>query len=332
MRDPYEILGVSKSSSEAEIKSAYRKLAKKLHPDANKQDPKAATRFAELNAAYEIVGDDDKRKAFDRGEIDAEGKPRFRGFEGFGPPPGAGAGARGPGGAHFESFSFGPDGFQRSAGGGFGSGGFEDILRGMFGGAGRAGGARGFGGAQFETEDFGTPATGQDLHATLTIGLAEAAKGSKARVSLPTGKEIEVKIPAGITDGQQIRLKGQGWPSAAGKPGDALITVNVAPHPLFKPDGADLRLELPITLYEAVLGGKVRVPTLDGAVELAIPANTNSGRTFRLKGKGLKHKGGHGDLYATVRIVLPPGTDSDLEALMRTWRDTKPYNPRQGMD
>jgi DnaJ-class molecular chaperone len=329
MRDPYQILGVSKSASEAEVKSAYRKLAKKLHPDANKHDPKAATRFAELNAAYEIVGDDEKRKAFDRGEIDAEGKPRFRGFEGFGGRPGAGA--HGPGGAQFESFTFGPDGFQRAAGGagGFGGGGFEDLLRGMFSGGGRAGNARGFGGgAPFEPEDFGAPSSGQDLHATLTIGLAEAARGSKARVSLPTGKEIEVKIPAGIADGQQIRLKGQGWPSNQGKRGDALITVNVAPHPLFKPDGSDLRLDLPITLYEAVLGGKVRVPTLDGAVELAIPPDTNSGRTFRLKGKGLKSKGGHGDLLATVRIMLPSGSDEALAELMRTWRDSKPYNPR----
>jgi len=329
MRDPYEVLGVSKAANEAEIKSAYRKLAKKLHPDANKHDPKAATRFAELNAAYEIVGDDDKRKAFDRGEIDAEGKPRFRGFEGFGAQPGTGA--RGPGGAHFESFSFGPDGFQRSPGGGFGGGaGFEDLLRGMFGNAGRTGRARG-GGAPFEPEDFGAPTTGQDLHASLTIGLADAAKGSTARVSLPTGKEIEVKIPAGIRDGQQIRLKGQGWPSAQGKPGDALITVNVAPHPLFKPDGADLRLELPVTLYEAVLGAKVRVPTLDGVVELAIPPNTNSGRTFRLKGKGLKSKGGHGDLLATVRIVLPEDSDDALKTLMESWREKKPYDPRGDM-
>jgi DnaJ-class molecular chaperone len=333
MRDPYEILGVSKSASEAEIKSAYRKLAKKLHPDANKSDPKAATRFAELNAAYEIAGDEDKRKAFDRGEIDAEGKPRFRGFEGFGGRPGAGAGARGPGGAHFESFSFGPEGFQRSPGGsGFGAGGVEDLLRGMFGG-GATRGARGFGGGtQFEPEDFGAPATGQDLLATLTVGLEEAAKGSKKRVSLPTGKEIDVKIPAGITEGQQIRLKGQGWPSANGKPGDALITVNVAPHPLFKPEGSDLRLELPIALYEAVLGGKVRVPTLDGAVELAIPAGTNSGRTFRLKGKGLKSKRGHGDLLATVRIMLPSGANDDLATLMKQWRENKPYNPREDME
>jgi DnaJ-class molecular chaperone len=325
MRDPYQTLGVSKDAGAAEIKSAYRKLAKKLHPDANKHDPKAATRFAEINAAYEIVGDDEKRKAFDAGEIDAEGKPRFQGFEGFGAQPGGGGGFH-PGGAHFESFSFGPDGFQRRGGGG-GAGGFEDVLRGMFGGAARGGR---FGG-QFEPEDFAAPATGQDLHAAITIGLPEAANGTKARVHLPTGKDIEVKIPAGLASGQQIRLKGQGWPSATGKAGDALITVNVAPHPVFTPDGADLRLELPITLYEAVLGGKVRVPTLDGPVELAIPAGTNSGRTFRLKGKGLKAKAGTGDLLATVRIVLPPQADEDLAALMKKWRDKKPYDPREDL-
>jgi DnaJ-class molecular chaperone len=326
MRDPYEILGVSKGASEAEIKSAYRRLAKKLHPDANKHDPKAASRFAELNAAYEIVGDDEKRKGFDRGEIDAEGKPRFHGFEGA--QPGGGAGFR-PGASQFESFSFGPDGFQRRGAGG-GGGGFEDLLRGMFGGAAR-GGAQGFG-TQFESEDFGAAAGGQDLHASLTINLADAAKGTKTRVHLPTGKDVEVKIPAGLASGQQIRLKGQGWPSATGKAGDALITVNVAPHPLFKPDGADLRLELPITLYEAVLGSKVRVPTLDGAVELAIPPGTDSGRTFRLKGKGLKPKGGAGDLLATVRLVLPERADDELKELMRKLRDKKPYDPRKDME
>jgi DnaJ-class molecular chaperone len=328
MRDPYQILGVSKGASEAEIKSAYRKLAKKLHPDANKHDPKAASRFAELNAAYEIVGDNEKRKAFDRGEIDAEGKPRFQGFEGFGAQPGGGF-RTGPGGAHFESFTFGPDGFQRAGtGGGFRGGGFEDILRDMFGGAAR--GARGRE-APFEPEDFGAPATGQDLHASLTITLPEAARGSKARVHLPTGKDIEVKIPPGIVSGQTIRLKGQGWPSAAGKAGDALITVNVAPHPLFAPDGSDLRLDLPITLYEATLGGKVRVPTLDGAVELAIPPGTNSGRTFRLKGKGLRTKNGSGDLLATVRVVLPERTDDEFKELMKKWRDNKSYDPRKDL-
>jgi DnaJ-class molecular chaperone len=331
MRDPYEVLGVSKGASEAEIKSAYRRLAKKLHPDANKHDPKAASRFAELNAAYEIAGDDKKRKAFDNGEIDAEGKPRFQGFEGFRGQPGGGAGQE-PGGAHFESFSYGPDGFQRrsSGGGGFQGGGFEDILRNMFGGAGGRG-ARGFG-TQFEPEDSGARSTGQDLHAEMTISLPEAAKGTKTRVHLPTGKDVEVKIPAGLTSGQQIRLKGQGWPSPAGKAGDAMITVHVAPHPVFKPDGGDLRIDLPITLYEATLGGKVRVPTLDGAVELALPPDTNSGRTFRLKGKGLKSKSGAGDLLATVRIMLPEHADDELKELMRKWREGKPYDPRKDLE
>ena len=327
MGDPYDVLGVSKGASEGDIKSAYRRLAKKLHPDANKHDPKAASRFAELNAAYEIVGDADKRKAFDRGEIDAEGKPRFQGFEGFGAQPGGGFNPGG--GAHFESFSFGPDGFRRSGGGG--GGGIDELLRGMFGGAAR--GARHGSRAPFEGEDFGAgTGAGQDLHASLTITLNDAAKGTKTRVHLPTGKDIEVKIPAGIASGQQIRLKGQGWPSANGRAGDALITVNVAPHPLFKPDGSDLRLDLPITLYEAALGGKVRVPTLDGAVELAIPPDTNSGRTLRLKGKGLKAKSGAGDLLATVRIVMPEHTDDAFKDMMKSWSDKKPYNPRGDLE
>jgi DnaJ-class molecular chaperone len=329
MRDPYDVLGVSKNASAAEIKSAFRRQAKKLHPDANKHDPKAATRFAELNAAYEILGEDDKRKAFDRGEIDAEGKPRFQGFEGFG----AGRGPRGGfgQGGHFETFTWGSDGFGRSggrAGGGFrGFGGFEDILKEAFGGAVR--GARPGGGFQFEDDLVGA---GQDISATLTITLPEAAKGTKKRVQLPTGKEVEVKIPAGLNDGQTIRLKGQGLAGSGARVGDLLIAVSVAPHPLFARDGADLRLELPITLYEAVLGAKVRVPTLDGAVELAIPAGTNAGRTFRLKGKGFPAKDGTGDLLASVRIMLPAGGDAELDALMRKWRQAKPYDPRKDME
>jgi DnaJ-class molecular chaperone len=342
MRDPYQVLGVSKGASAAEIKSAFRRQAKKLHPDANKSDPKAATRFAELNAAYEIVGDDDKRKAFDRGEIDAEGKPRFQGFAGA--QPGAG-GARGFGrDGGFESFTWGPDGFQRGgaaggqrggrgqgAGQGAGHGGFEDMLRGMFGGRAAPGGFS----REFEPEEFAQPAGGRDLHAELTVTLEEAASGEKARVHLPTGKDIEVKIPAGLTSGQIIRLKGQGWPTPdprAGAAGDALITVHIAPHKIFTVDGADLRLDLPVTLYEAVLGAKVRVPTLDGAVELAIPPDTNGGRTFRLKGKGLHGKDGAGDLLATVRITLPEGSDAELKELMTKWRDGKSYDPRKDIE
>jgi DnaJ-class molecular chaperone len=331
MRDPYEILGVQKNATPAAIKSAFRRLAKKLHPDANKTDKTAATKFSEINAAYEILGDDDKRKAFDRGEIDAEGKPRFQGFPGGGG--GGGRGRAGPGGfgqnSHFESFTWGSDGFQRGGGdgrtGGFrGGGGIDDILKDMFGGAGRRS-------QQFEPDEFGG-AAGRDVTGAVTITLLEAFTGTSRRVHLPTGKDIDAKIPAGLADGQTIRLKGQGLPGPGGVAGDALITVTIAEHPLFKRDGANLRLELPVTLYEAVLGGKVRVPTLDGAVELAIPPGTSSGRTLRVKGKGLPGKDGAGDLYATIRIVLPEGGDADLEELMKKWRDGKAYDPRRDMN
>jgi DnaJ-class molecular chaperone len=335
MRDPYEVLGVDRKASAGDIKTAYRRLAKKLHPDANKNDPKAASRFSELNAAHELLADEDKRKAFDSGEIDAEGKPRFRGFEGFG----GGGGARpggGPGAgfgpdANFESFNFGPEGFTRTtrrgraggpgggAGGGFG--GFEDILKEAFGR-----GARG-GASTFEPEDFGV---GGDVQAEMSVSLPDAANGSTQRLHLPNGKNVDVKVPAGITNGQQIRLKGQGMPGQAG-PGDLLITVSIAPHAVFTLEGTDVRLELPITLYEATLGAKVRVPTLDKPVEITIPPWTSSGRTFRLKGKGFPAKSAHGDLLATVRIVLPEHSDPELEALMKKWQADKPYDPRKGM-
>jgi DnaJ-class molecular chaperone len=327
MRDPYEVLGVQKSARPDEIKKAFRRQAKKLHPDANKKDPRAAVKFAELNSAYEVLGDEKKRKAYDAGEIDAEGKPRFRGFGG-GSHPGFG------GDGNFETFTWGPEGFRRSGGrsGGGGFGRFEDILSEMMGGLGR-GGAAGRGGFdRFETADVGQAPQGQDVNAALTITLAEAAKGATKRVRLPTGKEVEVKIPAGLAEGQQIRLKGQGI-SVPGRPaGDVLITVGIAPHPYFRPEGSNLRLDLPITLYEAVLGAKVRVPTLDGAVELAIPPGTGAGRTFRLKGKGMPSKASPGDLLVTARIVLPEGQDSDLENLMRKWRERKPYDPRKEIE
>jgi DnaJ-class molecular chaperone len=197
----------------------------------------------------------------------------------------------------------------------------------MFGGA--AGGGRR---AQpFEQEDFGSGAAARDVTGSVAITLPEVLTGTSRRVHLPTGKEIDAKIPAGLADGQTIRLKGQGLPGPGGVAGDALITVTIAEHPLFKRDGSNLRLEVPVTLYEAVLGGKVRVPTLDGAVDLAIPRGTNSGRTLRVKGKGLPGKDGAGDLYATIRIMLPESGDADLEELMKKWRDEKPYDPRRDM-
>lgn len=326
MRDPYEVLGVPRGAAAGQIKSAFRKLAKKHHPDANKDDPKAAEKFAEANAAYEILGDEAKRKQFDAGEIDAEGKPRFQGFHGFeGAHPGGGFGAGAGPDVQFETFTFGPQGQQRSgrAGGG-GFGGIDDILKEMMGGRARRGGGR-----QFEPEEFAPP-PGRDATASTTITLSDLAHGGSRRVYLPTGKEVDVKIPVGLSDGQQIRLKGQGF-SDGGPAGDAIITVHVAKHPYFEREGANIRLELPITLYEAVLGGKVRVPTLDGAVELNIPANTSGGRTFRLRGKGLPDKTGTGDLLATVRIVMPDTADPELEDLMRKWRDEKAYDPRKDL-
>jgi DnaJ-class molecular chaperone len=318
MRDPYEVLGVPRGASAAAIKSAYRKLAKKHHPDNNKNDPKAAARFSEINSANEIIGDEDKRKQFDRGEIDADGKPRFQGFPGGGDPRARG----GPGG--FETHTFRTGG---AGSGGLGGGGFEDILNSMFGGA-AARGARPGSGTTFEF-DTGGIALDLDLSVAMTVSLEESVKGAEKRVRLPTGKELNVKIPAGVTAGQQIRLKGQGETAPGHPPGDLLITVNIAPHPFFKVDGSDLRVDLPITLYEAVLGGKVRVPTLGSAVELSIPKNTSSARTFRLKGKGLPKAGGAvGDLFVTTRIMLPDGNDAELEALMQKWRDGHPYNPR----
>jgi DnaJ-class molecular chaperone len=315
-------LGVPRGASAAAIKSAYRKLAKKHHPDQNKGDPKAAAKFAEINTANEILGDEDKRKQFDRGEIDAEGKPRFTGFPG-----GGGASRRaGPGG--FESYTFrtGPGGGFSASGG---AGNFEDILNSMFGGAaGMRGGRAGGGPFEFDTGGVGLDL---DLQVAMTVSLEEAVKGGEKRVRLPSGKELNVKIPAGVVSGQQIRLKGQGESAPGHTAGDLLITISIAPHPFFKLDGSDLRLDLPITLYEAVLGGKVRVPTLTGAVELSIPKNTSSGRTFRLKGKGLPKAGAPGDLFVTTRIMLPDGHDAELEALMQKWRDGHPYNPRSDL-
>jgi DnaJ-class molecular chaperone len=315
MRDPYTVLGVAKTADIAEIKKAYRKLAKKLHPDQSK-DPKAKDKFAEVSAAYEILGDEKKRAAFDRGEIDAEGKPRFQGFEGFGAGAPGGPGGftrRAPGGG-FEHFEF-----RTAPGGGFDAG---DIFSDLFGGAQRRGG-----------QSRPLP-RGEDVEAQLTVSLREAVHGSKSRVTLPTGRTLEVSVPAGVEDGQQIRLKGQGHPSQfGGEPGDAMVTVKIAKHPYFRVDGRDLRLDLPVTLYEAVLGGKVNVPTLDGQVELNVPAGSNGGgRTLRLRGKGLPNPNGTaGDLLVTLRIVLPDEIDPELKELARKWQMQKPYDPRQDL-
>jgi DnaJ-class molecular chaperone len=306
MRDPYQVLGLTKSASAAEIKSTFRKLAKKYHPDQSK-DPKAKEKFSELNSAYEIIGDEKKRQAFDKGEIDAEGKPRFQGFEGFGPGAGRGRAAPGGGGG-FEHFSF-------DFGGGDRGGGLDpDTLAEILGG-------RGFRGR--------APARGDDVSVTATIPLELIATGGSARVTLPTGKTLDVTIPAGIEEGKTIRLRGQGQ-VGSGATGDALVSIRYEPHPLFKVEGRDLRVELPVTLYDAVLGGKARAPTLGGEVEVTIPRGANSGQTLRLRGKGLPATGElrQGDILATLRIILPSGGRADLEDLMRRWRAESPYDVR----
>ena len=322
MRDPYDILGVARNADQAEIKRAFRRLAKKLHPDANTSDPKAQEKFAEINGAYEILSDTEKRGKFDRGEIDAEGKPR--GFDGFGAGGGGfggfGEGFRRSGGFRrgnaddggFESFSFGQKGGR--SGGTHDAGGFDDVISDILGGMGRGGrtGRRGTG-AGFE------PPRGGDIDIRVAIPLETAVAGGPVKVTLPDGRSVEVKIPPRTVEGFRMRLKGQGEASAfGGTPGDAYVVVAYAPHRQFRVEGNDLRIDVNLPLAEAVLGGKVRVQTLTGSVELNVPAWTSSGRTFRLRGKGLPTgETGEGDILATLRIVLPDAPDAELEDLMR---------------
>ena len=309
MRNPYDVLGVPKGASEADIKKAFRKLAKTYHPDSNK-DPKAKDRFSEINTAYEIVGDKDKRGQFDRGEIDGDGKPRASGFEGFG---GFGGGGAGRGGA----FDF--EGMARGRGGAGGGGIGEDIFSHLFGEAFRAGGAGPGGGRA------GASARGEDVAAELSVSLEQVASEEKLRLALPGGREVDVVVPKGVVDGQTIRLRGLGAPGGPrSEPGDALLTIRVQPHPRFKPEGADLRVAVDLALEDAVLGGTLRVPTLTGAVEMKVPAMTSSGRTFRLRGKGLPRKDGtRGDLFATTAIALPAADDPALTEYATRLRGAK---------
>jgi DnaJ-class molecular chaperone len=335
MRDPYDVLGVDRSASAAEIKRAYRKLAKESHPDRHKSDVRAKDRFAEINAAYEVIGDKDKRAQFDSGEIDAEGKPRFQGFEGF-----SGQRPGGFGGGGFENIDprvfsdiFSNLGGGRHAGGragapGGGTRGFrfstggqaggaeDDILRSIFGGF-AGGGAK-----PQQGRPGAKPARGTDVKAEIAVTLEDIAAGKNPAVSLPTGKTISMTLPKGVSEGQVIRLKGQGRPSPSGGPaGDALITVRFVPHPLFTVSGADLRIDVPVPLADAVLGAKVAVPTLAGRVQVTVPPMADTGKAMRLKGKGLPRKGGHGDLLADLKIILPDKPDAELDALMKQWRE-----------
>ena len=315
MRDPYTVLGVSRSVSEKDLKSAYRRLAKAHHPDQNKDDPAAHQKFAEISAAYDFLTDKEKKAAYDRGEIDADGNPKFAGFGGAGARRGAGAQAGGFSAEDIlKEFMSGFGGAQTRSGRTTGAGGWDPFTGSM------GGGGAGFGGRP------GGSMRGDDAQVTLAVSLEDAHRGGSVPLRLPTNKVVNVRLPEKVEDGQQIRLKGQGLASPmGGDPGDAIVTVKFERHPRFRREGADLRVEVPITLDEAVLGGKVRVPTLDGSAELTLPANINTAKALRLKGKGLH---GSGDLYATLKIVLPDTPDPDLESLMRFWRDQKPYKVR----
>ncbi|MGU3538133.1 DnaJ C-terminal domain-containing protein [Methylobacterium sp. A54F] len=315
MRNPYDVLGVPKGASEADIKKAYRRLAKTHHPDRNKDDAKAKDRFAEANSAYEILGDPDKRRQFDRGEIDADGRPRASGFEGFS---GFGGGRGGGGGGFdFEGMARGRAGAPGGNAGGFG----EDIFSHLFGEAFRSAGAGPGAGAGPQRG----PARGEDVAAELSVTLEQVGSEEKLRLSLPGGREVDVVVPKGVVDGQTIRLRGLGGSAGPrGEPGDALLTIRVLPHPRFKVEGADLRATVEVPLEDAVLGGAIRVPTLTGAVEMRMPPMTGSGRTFRLRGKGLPRKdGSRGDLLATTAVTLPAGEDAALTAYAQERRKAK---------
>ncbi len=298
MRDPYTVLGVPKTASEKEIKSAFRKLAKKYHPDQNKDNPSAKEKFAEANAAYEIVGDKDKRRQFDSGEIDAEGKERFQGFAGGNPF----EGMRGGGGPQF--------------------GGADDIISQIFG---QMGGARpDMGGGPFAGGGGHRPRQmpkGEDRKIELAVHLKDLANG-KAPVRLGPDRTVNVSIPAEPEEGQVVRLKGLGQDGPAGK-GDALISLKIARHPDFQREGANLRVHVPVELKTAAVGGKIRVPTLTGVVALTIPEWSSSGAVFRLRGKGLPKKdGGKGDILAVLSIQLPEEKDETLIDLLAGQKTT----------
>ncbi|MBI1685825.1 DnaJ C-terminal domain-containing protein [Caulobacter hibisci] len=301
-RDPYLELGVSRGASADEIRKAFRKLAKQFHPDTNPGDKKAEDRFKQISAAFDILGDVEKKKKFDAGEIDADGRETMRG---------------GPFG--------GGGGFNR--GGGFGRGGGEGPevdLNDLFGdilGRNRGAGGGGFGG--------GFSAKGADVRARLDIDLEEAIKGGKKRVAFSDGRTIDVTIPAGAQEGQTLRLKGQGSQGRGG-PGDALIELAVKPHPIYRREGEHLVMDLPVSVPDAVLGGKVEAPTPDGPVNVTVPKGANSGAKLRLKGRGLSDaKGVRGDLYARLVVTLPETIDEDLEKFAQAWRDQKPYTPKR---
>jgi DnaJ-class molecular chaperone len=306
--DPYQVLGVPRTAGADEIRKAFRKLAKQHHPDTNPDNKTAEDRFKQVSQAFDILGDAEKKKKFDAGEIDADGRETFRGFGGgqgpWGPPPNGGFGARGGGPFHAEGFE-GAD--------------LGDILGEMFGAGGRGRGG-GFGGFSQR---------GADVRARLEIDLEDAIKGAKRRIAFSDGRTIDVTIPKGAQDGQTLRLKGQGSPGRSG-PGDALIDLAITPHPVFRREGEALVMDVPVTVYDAVLGGKVEAPTPDGPVTLTVPKGANTGARLRLKGRGLSDAAGRrGDLFARLVVALPEKPDPELEAFAEAWRKARPYAPRR---
>lgn len=315
MADLYSQLNVARGASEAEIKKAYRKLAKELHPDKKKDDPKATERFSRVTRAYDILTDKDKRAQYDRGEIDEEGNPRMPfGFGGGGGPhPGGGRGGfRGPNG---ETFEYGGE-----------AEGISDLFEGLFGGAGRRGGGGPFGGFGRRSAP---PQKGADMAYRLDVPFEDAARLQGQRVTLSSGKTLDIKLPPGVEDGTRIRLAGQGQPGPAGN-GDALVTIAIKPHRFFRREGDNIRLDLPVSIDEAVLGGKVRVPTVDGAVMLSVPKGSNSGKVLRLKSKGFTAKGGaRGDQLVTLMVEVPD--DAELASFLEGWSGKGKSNPRAGL-
>ena len=317
--DPYAILGVARGASEKDIKSAYRKLAKELHPDRNSDNPKAAERFSEVTRAYDLLSDKDKRAQFDRGEIDGEGNPAN-------PFAGMGGGFGGGGGGGFRPEDL------RGMGGGAEGVDLGDLFEGLFGG----GGGRSSRSSPFGQSGFGggpggqqrrapPPPKGADIAYRLRVSFVDAARRADQRITLADGKTIDLKLPAGVDDGTQMRLKGKGEAGPGGA-GDGLVTISVDSHPFYRREGDNVRLDLPITLAEAVNGGKVKVPTVDGAVMLTIKPGTSSGTTMRLGGKGFSKKTGQrGDQLVTLEIDLPDDT-AELARRLEGWTDER--NPR----
>lgn len=307
MIDPYQALGVAKGASDKDIKSAYRKLAKELHPDKNKDNPKATERFSDVTKAYDLLLDKDKRGQFDRGEIDAEGNPTAP--FGFGGGGGGGAYRRGPTGQQHDFGNAGAD--------------FGDIFEGLFGGGGGPGGSP-FGNRQRSAP----PPKGANVAYRLKVDFSAAATLQKQRITLEDGKTIDLSLPKGVEEGTQMRLSGKGRPGPGGN-GDAIVTIHISPHRFYKRDGDNIILELPISLKEAVEGAKIKVPTVDGPVMLSIPAGSSSGKTLRLKNKGFHGKSGtRGNQLVTLMITLPE-KDEKLTEFVKDWNPKD--NPRASM-